>query len=543
MDRSNATTGHIERARAAHARAAWADAFEAFGLADAQSPLPVDDLYRYADAAGLVGRDDDLLRLLERLWHAHSDAGDRPRAARAAFWLGMRLFALGEPGRGAGWLARAGGMLEGTQECVEHGYLMLPVAQRHLFQGELSAARDVSARAAETGVRFADRDLVIFARQMQGRALTRMGSLDEGLAFLDEALVAATTGELSPLVTGLVYCSAIATCNQAYVVERAREWTTALAHWCDEQPQLVTFTSSCRMHRSEVLLTLGAWDEALDETNRVIARQNVRGDDQAVAEAFYHQGEIHRLRGELQDAEAAYQSASRLGREPQPGHALLRHAQGHDEAAVNAIRRVLISTPDRLPRARMLPAAIEILLATGESDEARHLAEELEQTAQIHPTQLLTAMAAAARGSVLLAEGRAQEALAPLREAFDRWHQLGAAYAESRVRVEIAKACRAVGDDDGAALELDAARSVFERLRAAPDLARLAVPRRASHSLTARELEVLRLVATGKTNKEIARALFVSERTVDRHVSNIFAKVHVQSRAGATAFAYEHDLL
>jgi DNA-binding NarL/FixJ family response regulator len=536
---------HIERGRDAHARAAWAEAYESFSRAEALGPLQVDDLGRFADAAGLVGRDDDLLRLLERMWQAHVDAGDGPRAARAAFWLGMRLFALGEPGRGAGWIARAARILEESGECVEHGYLALSGALRNFMQGDLGAARDAAARAAEIGARFGELDLIVLARQIHGRVLTRTGFLDEGLALLDETLVAATTGELSPLVAGLVYCTGIATCNQAYVVDRAREWTTALTSWCDLQPQLVTFTSDCRMHRSEVLLTLGAWDEALDETTRVIERQGGRGDRQAVADAYYCRAELLRLRGELREAEKTYRSASELGREPQPGYALLRLAQGERDAAATAIRRVASSTPDRLRRARLLPAAIDILLAAGEVDEARRIADELEETAQTHRTVLLAAMAASARGAVLLADGDAH-AIAILREAFERWHELRAPYAEAIVRVQIAKACKALGDDDGAVLELDAARAVFERLGAAPDLALVeafAAPRAPTHSLTTRELEVLRLVATGKTNKEIARALFVSERTVDRHVSNIFAKVHVQSRAAATAFAYEHDLV
>jgi len=543
MDRS--LSENLERGRNAHARAAWAEAYEAFAQAEALGALTVDDLQRFADSAGLVGRDDDLLRLLERMWQAHSDAGDCPRAARAAFWLGMRLFALGEPGRGAGWMARATRILEDSGECVEHGYLLLAAAQRNYVQGDLGASMEPAARAAAIGARFGERDLIVLARQIQGRVLTKTGSLDDGLALLDEALVAATNGELSPLVAGLVYCSGIAACNQAYVVDRAREWTSALTSWCDGQPQLVTFTSACRMHRSEVLLMLGAWNDALGETERVIERGDRRGDADSVGDAFYCRGEIRRLRGELREAEKAYRSASELGREPQPGFALLRLAQGQRDAAATAIRRVLGSTPDRLRRARMLPAAIEILLAVGDVDDARGMARELEETAQAHRTPLLAAMGSSALGTVLLADGDAQ-AMGILREAFDRWHQLGAPYAEAVVRVRIAQACKALGDDDGAVLELDAARTVFERLGAAPDLAiveSLGATRSRTHSLTVRELEVLRLVATGKTNKEIARALFVSERTVDRHVSNIFAKVHVQSRAAATAFAYEHDLV
>lgn len=264
--------------------------------------------------------------------------------------------------------------------------------------------------------------------------------------------------------------------------------------------------------------------------------------------AFYRQGEIHRLLGEFALAEEAYRDASRRGGEPQPGLALLRLTQGSSDAAAAAIRRVVGETTDPLERARLLPAYIEIMLAVGDADEARAVCRELEEIAEGYPSDVLGAMAAGAKGAVQLAEGGARTALVALRRAGQVWQELKAPYEAARVRVLIGLACDALGDHETAALELDTARGTFEYLGAAPDVARIdSLAGRATsgdtHGLAPRELQVLRLVAAGKTNKAIAAELVVSERTVDRHVSNIFTKLGVSSRAAATAFAYEHQLV
>lgn len=539
----------LERGRGAYARREWARAYEALAKADRETTLALEDLERLAWAAALTGRDEELLDTLERLYHAWVDAGECVRAARSAFWLGFRLISLGEPGRASGWFGRAHRLVEDEgQDCVERGYLLLPTSHRQLASGDPEAARGSAAEAAAIGTRFGDVDLITFARNLEGRALVRQGRVEEGLALLDEAMIAAAAGELSPLVTGLVYCTVIATCNQVYALDRAREWTAALAEWCDHQPQLVTFTGSCLVHRAEVMQLGGAWREAVAEAQRAADRFSDAPDPEAVAEAHYQQAEIYRLRGELDAAEAAYRNASRFGREPQPGLALLRLKQGQGEAATSAIRRVLGATVERWARARFLPAFVEIMLATGQVDEADDAAQELEAIAAAFETDVLGSMAAHARGSVLLARGDAQGAVGPLRTAFHGWRKVGAPYIAARIRVLLAHACRALGDDEGARLETDAAKQVFEQLGATPDVAALDHPKdtaapTASHGLTRRELEVLRLVARGHTSKAIARELCVSGKTIDRHLSNIFSKLNVGSRAAATAFAYEHGLV
>jgi DNA-binding CsgD family transcriptional regulator len=544
----------LERGRACFERYEWNDAFLALSLADANAELGAEDLHRLAYSANLTARDGEMLSAQERLYQAHLAAGNSLAAARAALWLGFRLFARGEAGRAGGWLGRSQRLVESAgRDCVEQGYLLLPAAQRLLNAGELDRAHDVAGRAAMLGERFGDVDLVAFARNLQGRALLPQGEINRGLDLMDESMVAATSGELSPLVTGIIYCSAIAICQRVYAFERAREWTAALNRWCDAHPQLVMFRGHCLVHRAEIMQIGGAWPEALEEAQRAVGRCVGDFDREVAGRAHYQQAEIHRLRGEVAEAEAAYRSASRGGVEPQPGLALLRLAQGDREAAASAIRRVVGATNDRLQRSRLLPAHVEIMLAVGDLEEARGASRELDKTAASFDTEVLAAIAWHANGAVHLAQGNPSAVVDPVRRAFGIWQRLGAPYLAARVRLLLARSCMALGDAEGAQLELDGAREVFEGLGARPDLAAVNEVRAAlghnrkgsadGHGLTGRELQVLRLLASGRTNKAIARELSLSERTVDRHISNIFTKLDVSTRSAATAFAYEHQLI
>ena len=540
--------GKLDRARRSYGQRAWADAYQAFLLADQETPLEAEDLELLAMAAYLVGRDDEYLRTLERAYNAHMNAGQCARAVRCAFWLGFRLLMRSEMGRATGWLARAQRLLErDARECAERGYLLLPVVEQRLESGDFETAYAAAADAAAIGERCGDPDLIACARHQQGRIRLQQGQVEAGLALLDETMVAVTAGELSPLVTGLMYCSVIAACQQVYALDRTREWTAALTQWCEGQPDMVAFAGVCQVHRAEIMQLQGTWPEAIEEARRACARS--QGIDQrAAAAALYQQAEVHRLKGEFAAAEEAYRGASQLGLEPQPGLALLRLVQGRSDAAATAIRRVASTTVDRLKRMSLLPAYIEIMLAAGDVQDARNACRELEDIARSFDTGVPGAIAAQACGAVDLAEGDAQAALGSLRRAFEVWQRIEAPYAAARVRVLIGLACRALGDEDGAGLEIDAARSIFERLGATPDLARIdslmkGTPSGHTHGLTPRELQVLRLIATGETNKAIASKLSLSEKTVDRHVSNIFAKLDVSSRAAATAFAYQHKLI
>jgi DNA-binding CsgD family transcriptional regulator len=538
----------LDRARQCYQRRDWAGAYRAFSLADEEAALAAEDLERLALAAYLVGRDKDYLEALERAYNAYRDTRELPPAVRCAFWLGFRLLMRGEQGHATGWFARGQRLLErGARECVGQGLLLLAAVEQRIDARDYAAAYAAAAEAAAIGERCADPDLIACARHQQGRIRLQQGQIEAGLALLDETMVTVTAGELSPMVTGLMYCSVIAACQQVYALDRTREWTAALTRWCEAQPDMVAFAGVCRVHRAEVMQLRGTWPEAIEEARRACARaQGV--DKRATAAALYQQGEVHRLKGEFAAAEEAYRGASGQGLEPQPGLALLRLQQGRTGAAAIAIRRVLGTTVNRLARMSLLPAYVEIIVAAGDVGDARNACRELEDIARSFGTGVPGAIAAQARGAVELAEGDAHAALPSLRRALEVWQRIEAPYAAARVRHLIGLACRALGDEDGAALEIGAARSAFERLGAKPDLARLdsitkGAPSGPPHRLTPRELQVLRLVATGETNKAIAGKLSLSEKTIDRHVSNIFTKLDVPSRTAATAFAYRHGLI
>jgi DNA-binding CsgD family transcriptional regulator len=513
------------------------------------SRLDGDDLEQVVTTAYLAGRVTDALGALQRAQDLYARQGDPRRAARCAFWLGFLLLGRGELAQGSGWLARARRLLEHEpSDCPEQGYLLLPAAMEQLSAGDHDAARATAARAAGIGRRAGEADLVALGLFLQGAATVAGGDVPQGLALLDEAMVAAVAGELSPPVTGTIYCGVIEVCQDVAELRRAREWTAALTDWCDRQPDLIAFTGQCLVHRAEILRLGGAWPEAVEAARRACERLAEADDELAIGAASYQQGEAHRVLGEFEAAEEAYQLASRWGREPQPGLALLRLAQGRTGAAEAAARRVLGETRDRLGRARLLPAAVEILLASGDAAAAREAARELAAIAGTYGTPALLAAADHASGAVLLASGDAGAAVTALRAAWRAWRELEAPYEAARARLLIGLACRALGDEDAAAMELDGARAVLARLGAAPDLERLERLDRSdaaagSGGLTGRELEVLRLVASGQTNHAIASTLHLSGKTIDRHVSNIYAKLGVSSRAAATAYAYRHHLV
>ena len=541
---ANEMLDHLRKGREAYARRAWHDAYHAFLCADEATPLDADDLERLATTAYLIGREAEFQRLIERLHRVHLAANNPERAARCAFWLALGFVFRGDVGQANAWTAR-GQRLVQDRDCAERGYLLVATASQQLHGGHPESAQGPATEAAAIGERCRDADLTAAARHLQGRAFIRQDRVVPGLKLLDETMLAVVAGELSPIMTGLLYCSVIDACREVYELRRASEWTFALSRWCEQQSEMVAFTGACLLHRAEIMQFHGAWLEALAEAGRALERSQ-QAPPKPPGAALYLQAEIYRLRGDYTKADETYRDASRLGYEPQPGLALLRLAQGHTDAASATIRRLLIATTDGWQRARLLPAYLEIMRTAGDVEDARHACQELQAFAEAFDTDILRAVAAQGHGALALGHGDARAAIGPLRQAFELWERLEAPYEAARVRVLVGQACQALGDDEAAGLEFDAARSVFARLGARPDLARLdttRVPTSPRGPLTARELEVLRLIAAGQTNKGIAGKLCLSERTIDRHVSNILNKLDVPSRAAATAYAYAHKLI
>ena len=539
----------LERGREAYASQSWSTAYESLSSVDQAGHLGAEDLGLLATSAYMLGRESSYLQLLERAHRAHLDAGQLLDAVRCAFWVGVNLARHGEMGQASGWLARAERILdrEGGDR-VERGYLLLPGVFEREARNDLEGAAALAAEAAAIGERFDDLDLFALATNEQGEILIRQGRLRDGMRLLDEAMVAVTAGELSPIVSGIVYCGVIHACQTAHELRRAQEWTVALSDWCERQPDLVAFSGRCRVHRAEIMQLRGDWKPALAEARRAGERCVEAENPAGAGEAAYRAGEINRLLGNIEAAEEAYRDASRRGREPQPGLALLRLAQGNTGAAQAAINRVMAETHEAGMRADLLAACVEITLATGAVDAAAQASSELAQLAEGQESEALEAMAAHARGAVELAQGATSAALAALRSALRAWQQLDVPYELARTRLLVGLACRQLGDEDAAKLELMAARDTLTALGAGPELARLESLAALEEpldlrGLTERELEVLRHLAAGKTNKAIAAELVLSERTVDRHVSNIFAKLGVSTRAAATAYAYEHELV
>jgi DNA-binding CsgD family transcriptional regulator len=536
-------TNDLERAREAVDRRDWPLAYELLRQADELSP---EDTMALATAAYLTGNLDAAVRALQRGYQARIRDHDPLGAVRFASWLGLVLNVQGEFAVGAGWVSRAQSLLEGQpEEVMERGHLLLHEFYRRLGSGNLAGAGDVAARVVETGRRFSNHDLIAQGLMCRGRWLIYAGRVPEGLALLDEAMIGLTAGEVSPIVAGLVYCSLIEACQELSDFGRASSWTRALAHWCDDQPGMLPFTGQCALHKGQILRLTGAYDDALSEFAAALRRYELWGTPAPAGLALNEKADVLRIKGELEAAEATHRQASDLGHDPQPGLALCWLARGRTAAAVSAIRRVLAEVPDPVHRCKLLPAAVEVLLAAGHLDESKPIADELAGIAAAFGGAALAAMAAYAAATVHLAAGEAADALRVARESLRLWSEMDSPYEVARSRVVVAQALRNLGDEDSAVAELNAARHTFAELGAVPALQGVdRLQRRTTPGgLTERELEVLRLVAEGRGNPEIARVLFLSQKTVARHLSNIFVKLNVSSRTAAAAYAHEHRLL
>jgi DNA-binding CsgD family transcriptional regulator len=539
----------LEQGRDAFRQRRWTEALRLLEAAEERSPLSPADYESLAMVRYLLSTDNSGLGVMEEAHRTFVARGDVRRAAKVAYSLGMNLVSRGENATGRGWIARAGRLLDDAElDCPERGYLLMPTAIQAAQAGDLETAVGIFREAIRIGKRFGDNDLVTLARQGEGRTLLRAGPGEAGFAIIDEVMVSVTSGDVSPVVVGIIYCSVIETLHEVYDLRRARDWTAAMERWCAGQPELALYRGQCMVYRAHTLQIGGEWEKAHEELAKACSRFLGPPPHPAAGEAFYQEGELHRLTGRIAEAEAAYVQAGTLGRNPQPGLALLRIAQGRRDSAYTTIKRVLSESHSPMELAAILPAFVDIAIESGDLERARSAASELAGIAAETGSLYLCGLASEATGAALLAIGEIPAALQELRGARRIWQELEAVHHGAQVRLLIGVACRRLGDEDSARLELDNARQVFTQLGANPDVARIdELERKRSRDrvggLTGREVELLNLLATGKTNREIAQDLVISEKTVARHVSNIFNKIGVSSRAAATAYAYRHDLV
>jgi DNA-binding CsgD family transcriptional regulator len=556
-------TARVAAGRRAYRRQAWAEAYaELSSAGQTTDGLGVDDLERLAVSSYLVGKDEVSADAWTRAHYACLRDHDVRRAARASFWLALDLLTRGELAQANGWMARALRILDDEHaDGPERGLILALVIRAHLRSGNVAAAAEAVRDVVALSGRFPDPELQIFGALIHAQVEARQGNTAKTATLFDEVMVAVTTADVSPIAVGVAYCAVIEGCVSMCDLGRAREWTAALTRWCSAQPDLVPFRGQCLVHRAELIRFSGAWPEALTAA-REACRWLIESLEQSglsattrglsafkypVGAAYYQLAETHRGRGDWARAGDAYRRASDYGHSPEPGLALLRLAEGRRRAAEAAIRRVLAETHARRARASVLSAAVEILIAVSDLPGARAAADELAALAACAPARYLETLSAQAHGSLQLAEADAHGSLPLLRRAWMGWQELEAPWEAARVRVLIGRACRALGDDDAAELEFDAARRVFARLGARPDAAAVAALQgtgtSGSAALTPRERQVITLVSAGKTNRAIASELAISERTVDRHVSNILTKLDLPSRTAATSYAHKQGLV
>ncbi|MGD9797476.1 MAG: LuxR C-terminal-related transcriptional regulator [Acidimicrobiia bacterium] len=523
----------------------WQAAFDAGSAVSIDDPAgEAERLDLLADAAWWLGRLDDCIAAREGAYRLYDGLGDGRRAGQCSVWLYEHHQMRVRPVIAATWLRRARAALEPHPESPEYGAMVLREAELAHGRGELDAAADAARSAVELGRRIRSADLEAEALQALGRVLIDLGDPEAGFARLDDAMLFAVEGRLRPYSTGKVFCSLVSACEEVGDLDRADEWTSATAAWSEQHPRAV-FPGICRVHHAVVLKRRGLLAEAAAEAAR--AGEELLGSHLPnAAAAFAEMGDIRRRLGDLEAAAEAFGRAEEMTGQVCGGYALLRLAQGHVADARAAIDRCMAgcgSSP--LSRAKLLPMLVHIAIAGDDLDEASAAASDLEQIADRYGSAFLLATALATRGRLRLAVGE-PGALDTLRDACRAWQQLDVPYEVATTRTLIGEALRRAGDEHGAADSFGSAARLFDEIGAQLE-ARIAsgdAPRRSlPGGLTEREVEVLRLTASGMTNSEIAGSLVLSVKTVSRHLSNIFTKIGVSSRSAATAFAFEHDIV
>lgn len=528
----------------------WGETYLQLSRAGEDHTLEPQELETLAVAAYLTGSDTESYGILEQAQQGYLDCAKPERAARCAFWLGLMFMNAGERGRSSGWMAKGERIIsnELRKPCPEKDLFLIPAALEALYTGQPARAQKLFEQAAIAGDQFEDADLIALGRLGQGQALIQQGSVASGIKLIDETLITVEGDEIFPVVKGIVYCAAIETCRKVWDLRRAHEWTAALTRWCESEPDIIPFRGQCLVRRAEIIQLYGKWSKALEETSNACKLLIRRSGEPAAGEAYYRKAEVQRLLGDLDGAEASYRESAKWGRKPQPGLALLRLAQGQYNTAETSIDNTLRETKDVRKRAELLPAMVDIMIVARRIEDSLAAANELHGIANVFNAPYLYAMSAHCAGAAFLARGNIQSALDQTQKALSLWHTLDLPYESARTREVKGLIYQKLKDQDNSDAELAAAKWTFKQLKATPDLHRVEqlLKRKrnhANHGLTLRELQVLRRVASGQTNKSVADELFISERTVDRHVSNIFNKIGVSSRVEATTFAIKNKML
>ncbi len=528
----------------------WTEVYNQLLKADKEHSLGPNDLEKLGLAAYLTGRDNESFLILERAHMGYADWGETGYAIRCAFWLGLMFRNAGEMARSSGWFARGERLLMdiSNQDCPEKKLLLIPQALGELSAGHGAKAQQIFELVVSTGEQFRNTDLITLGRLGLGQAMIQQGEITKGIKLLDETMITIETEEVFPLLNGIVYCAVIETCRKVWDVERAQEWTAALSRWCDAQPDLVPFRGECLVRRAEIFQFHGEWHKALEEIIDACDLLTQHHDEPAAGEAYYRQAELYRISGNFRKAEDSYHQAAKRGKNPQPGLALLRLVQGQNDAAKKSIVNTLQETKDQKRRAELLPALVNIMIAEKEIDEAIEAEKELCVIARKFNVPYLLALCSYCMGLVSHAKGDTRLALEQLQRALKFWNSLNLPYEAALTRELKGLVYLEMNDRDNSEAELMAANWVYEQLGANSDLERVnRLMNRKRHlepsGLSLRELQVLQLVASGMTNKLVADKLFISERTVDRHVSNIFNKLGVSSRVEATAYAIKNQML
>jgi len=534
----------LDAGRSAAAERRWADAFELLARIDSADGLAASDLDLLATAALLRGEPRGSVDASSRAYAAHLAKDDPASAARSAGWLALNLIELGDFTNSVLWGARAMRIVTVMDDPgALAGFVRLAPAVAQLGSGNPAEAVNRFEEILAIAEVRQDRELAALASLGLGKSLIEVGAIAEGFACLDRCMTAVEAGEVAPEPAGVISCAAISDALMGFDLERAAEWMTVLEGWCSEQPQLITFSGQCRALEGALLLIRGAWTEASTAVELAMSRFRA-GDYRAIWGAPYQLAELARLRGAFHSAEESYRRAGESGWEPQPGLSLLHLAVGRAQRAQDEIRRSVAGV-DPFTRRSLLPAVVEIEVAAGDLEAAHRAVDELREASCSTPTPMLDAIVASAEARVLLAEGNSRAALVPARTAVEAWVAVGAPYEAARGQVQVGRALLAVGESAAAQAALGAAGEVFLALRADPAVAEIAdlTGNRRSGALTTRELEVLRLVSTGLTNRAIGARLSLSEKTVARHLANIFVKLGLSTRAAATAYAYENGLV